>query len=62
MITETFHVRTKTLIAKIQLYSNSYYCLKAMMLSVFYKMAGLGRKKGKKSPQNPGTRQSKSII
>lgn len=48
MITETFHVRTKTFMAKIQLYNNSYYCcFKAMMLSVFYKGAGLGRKKGK---------------
>lgn len=59
MITEAFHVRTKTFMAKIQLYNNSYYCcFKAMMLSVFYKRAGLGRKKGKKSPQIQGTRQS----
>lgn len=54
MVTETFHDRTKILIAKIQLNNNFYYCcFKAMMLSVFYKRAGLGRKKGKKISPKP---------
>lgn len=59
MITETFHVRTKNSIAKIQLYNNSYCYFKATILSVFYKREGwFGEEKGKTSPQNPGTRQS----
>lgn len=32
------------------------------MLSIFYQRADLGKKKGEKAPQNPGTRQSASIF
>lgn len=51
MITQPFHVRTKTLIAKIQLYNNSYYCFKNDAQYILPKGWSGEEKGGKKLPK-----------
>lgn len=51
MITQPFHVRTKTLIAKIQLYNNSYYCFKNDAQYILPKGWSGEEKGGKSSPK-----------